>query len=281
MLIYSLRRLLEAIPVLLGVTVLTFLILHLAPGDPAQLIGGPTATAQEIANIRQRLHLDQPLYAQYGTFLWDLVHGDLGQSVQRRESVLSMLAVRLPNTAVLAVTSMLVTLIGIPLGVMAATRPNSLLDLALMNVSLLGVSIPNFWLGILLIIWFSVGLGWFPVAGYHHPFLSLEGLKSLVLPAITLGTGGLARAYGGTANEALRTAESAPIVPKVRLRLILPFEFVDAAHHALSEFEGEKLDEDYDPDGVTLIVTVPKGSRETFATHLRDLTKGNVRVARI
>lgn len=192
MLIYSLRRLLEAVPVLLGVTVLTFLILHLAPGDPAQLIGGPTATAQEIAAIRQRLNLDRPLYVQYGTFLWGLLHGDLGKSVQRRESVRSMLAVRLPNTAVLAITSMIVTLIGIPLGVMAATRPNSLTDLMLMNVSLLGVSVPNFWLGILLIIWFAVDLAWFPVAGYHRPFLSVDGLKSLVLPAVTLGTGGMA-----------------------------------------------------------------------------------------
>ncbi|HKI57337.1 MAG TPA: ABC transporter permease [Trueperaceae bacterium] len=192
MLIYSLRRLLEAIPVLLGVTVLTFLILHLAPGDPAQLIGGPTATAQEIANIRQRLQLDRPLYVQYGTFLWRLLHANLGESIQRRETVLSMLEVRLPNTAVLAVTSMLVTLLGIPLGVMAATRPNSVSDLLLMNVSLLGVSIPNFWLGILLIIWFSVDLGWFPVAGYHHPLLTLAGLESMVLPAITLGTGGMA-----------------------------------------------------------------------------------------
>ena len=192
MLIYTLRRLLEAIPVLLGVTVLTFLILHLAPGDPAELIGGPTATAQEIASIRSRLNLDRPLYVQYGTFLWDLARGDLGQSLQRRESVLSMLAVRLPNTAVLALTSMLVTLIGIPLGVMAATRPNSMTDLMLMNVSLLGVSIPNFWLGLLLIIWFAVDLGWFPVAGYHHPFLSAAGLESLVLPAVTLGTGGMA-----------------------------------------------------------------------------------------
>ncbi len=96
-----------------------------------------------------------------------------------------------------------------------------------------------------------------------------------------LGTGGLARAYGGAANEALRTAESAPIVPKVRLRLTLPFEFVDAAHHALSEFEGHKLDEDYDPDGVTLIVTVPAASRQAFSEHLRDAAKGRARVARI
>ena len=96
-----------------------------------------------------------------------------------------------------------------------------------------------------------------------------------------LGTGGLARAYGGTANEALRTAESTPIVPKVRLRLSLPFEFVDAAHHALSEFEGEKLDEDYNPEGVTLIVTVPAASRQAFAEHLRDLARGQVRVGRI
>lgn len=96
-----------------------------------------------------------------------------------------------------------------------------------------------------------------------------------------LGTGGLARAYGGTANEALRSAESAPIVPKVRLRLSLPFEFVDAAHHALSEFEGDKLDEEYDSDGVTLIVTIPVVSRFAFADYMRDLAKGRVRVARI
>jgi len=96
-----------------------------------------------------------------------------------------------------------------------------------------------------------------------------------------LGTGGLARAYGGTANEALRTAEAAPIIPKVRLRLSLPFEFVDAAHHALSEFDGDKLDEDYDTDGVTLIVTIPAASRAVFADHLRDLARGRVRVARI
>ena len=96
-----------------------------------------------------------------------------------------------------------------------------------------------------------------------------------------LGTGGLARAYGGTANEALRTAESAPIVPKVRLRLNLPFEFVDAAHHALSEFEGDKLDEDYDSDGVTLIITIPAASRQAFAEHLRDAARGQARIARI
>lgn len=98
---------------------------------------------------------------------------------------------------------------------------------------------------------------------------------------IKLGTGGLARAYGGTANEALRTAESAPIVPRVRLRLSLPFEFVDAAHHALGAFEGEKLDEEYATDGVTLIVTVPASKRQSFAEHLRDAAKGQARVARI
>jgi uncharacterized YigZ family protein len=98
---------------------------------------------------------------------------------------------------------------------------------------------------------------------------------------IKLGTGGLARAYGGTANEVLRNAERAPIIPKVRLRLSLPFEFVDAAHHALSEFEGDKLDEEYDSEGVTLIVTIPAASRQAFAEHLRNLAKGRVRVARI
>ena len=96
-----------------------------------------------------------------------------------------------------------------------------------------------------------------------------------------LGTGGLARAYGGTANEALRSAESTPIIPKVRLRLTLPFEFVDAAHHALSEFEGEKIDEDYAANGVTLIVTVPASHRQAFAEHLRDAARGQARIARI
>lgn len=96
-----------------------------------------------------------------------------------------------------------------------------------------------------------------------------------------LGTGGLARAYGGTANEALRTAQSAPIVPKVRLRLSLPFEFVDHAHHALSEFEGDKLDEEYTSDGINLIVTIPAASRQAFSEHLRNLARGQARIARI
>lgn len=189
---YTVRRVLELIPILIGVSFLTFMMLHLSPGDPATLIGGPTASAEEIASIRQRLNLDEPLLRQYGTFLLNLSRGDLGESVQRREKVWDMIAARLPNTAVLAVTSLLVTLLGIPLGVWAATRPNSITDLALMNVSLLGVSIPNFWLGIMLIIYFSVDLAWFPAAGYARPFWSAEGLKSLVLPAITLGTAGTA-----------------------------------------------------------------------------------------
>lgn len=192
MLQYALRRMLELIPILIGVSFLTFLILHLSPGDPATLIGGPTASAEEIANIRKRLNLDEPLLKQYGTFLLALSRGDLGESVQRREKVWDMIAVRLPNTAALALSSLLVTLLGIPLGVWASTRPNSLTDLMLMNVALLGVSIPNFWLGIMLIIYFSVDLAWLPAAGLTRPFLSIEGLKSLILPALTLGTAGMA-----------------------------------------------------------------------------------------
>lgn len=98
---------------------------------------------------------------------------------------------------------------------------------------------------------------------------------------VKLGTGGLARAYGGTAREALRKAERVPIIRKVRLRLSLPFAFVDAAHHALAEFGGDKLDEEFVAEGVTLIVTVPAGSRQGFAEYLRNLTKGQVRVGRI
>ena len=113
---YTLRRLLETIPILLGVTLLTFLILHLSPGDPAVLIGGPTASSEEIANIRRRLNLDRPLHEQYLTFLAGLTRGDLGESIQRREAVADMLAVRLPNTLALAVASMIVTLLGVVLG---------------------------------------------------------------------------------------------------------------------------------------------------------------------
>lgn len=189
---YTIRRLLETVPVLLGVTLLTFLILHLSPGDPAVLIGGPTASAEDIANIRARLNLDRPLHQQYLTFLGGLLQGDLGQSLQRRESVLDMIAVRLPNTLFLTFASMIVTLAGVALGVWAARRQNSLVDVLLMNLSLLGVSVPNFWLGLMLIVWFSVDLRWFPAAGLTQPYFSPEGLRSVVLPALTLGTAGMA-----------------------------------------------------------------------------------------
>ena len=189
---YTLRRLLEAVPILLGVSLLTFLILHLTPGDPAVLIGGPTASATDIANIRERLNLDRPLPTQYLTYLAGLLQGDLGESLQRREGVLSMILVRLPNTAQLAIAGLLVTLLGIPLGVLAATKRDTLTDLAVSNLALVGLSIPNFWLGLMLIVWFSVDLRWFPAAGLAQPWWSLEGLRSLVLPALTLGTGGLA-----------------------------------------------------------------------------------------
>ena len=192
MLTYTLRRLLEAVPILLGVSLLTFLILHLTPGDPATLIGGPTASAEDLANIRTRLNLDRPLPEQYLTYLGGLLQGDLGESLQRRESVLSMILVRLPNTVQLAVAGLVVTLIGIPLGVIAATNRNTFTDLAVTNLALVGLSVPNFWLGLLLIVWFSVDLRWFPAAGLTQPWWSPAGLQSLVLPAITLGVGGLA-----------------------------------------------------------------------------------------
>ena len=192
MLTYTLRRFLEAVPILLGVSLLTFLILHLTPGDPATLIGGPTASAEDLANIRARLNLDRPLPEQYLTYLGGLLRGDLGESLQRRENVLDMILVRLPNTVRLAVAALVVTLLGIPLGVVAATNYNTPTDLAVTNLALVGLSIPNFWLGLLLIVWFSVDLRWFPAAGLAQPWWSVAGLQSLVLPAITLGVGGLA-----------------------------------------------------------------------------------------
>lgn len=191
MLQYILRRLLEAVPILLGVTVVTFLILHLAPGDPAILIGGPTASKAEIENIRKRLQLDRSLPEQYFTFLGNLVQGDLGESIQRREKVSNMIKIRLPHTVALAIGAMIVTLLGIPIGILAARYHNSLFDLSLVNLSLVGLSVPSFWLGLLFIIWFSVDRAWFPAAGLVTPYLSGKGINALTMPAITLGVAGL------------------------------------------------------------------------------------------
>jgi peptide/nickel transport system permease protein len=178
---FLLRRLLLTIPVLLGVATLVFSLIHLVPGDPVQAMLGDSATPQDIADLRARLGFDRPLYVQYAAFLKGVGTGNLGTSLRTNQPVTAAIAERLPATFELAFAAMLVaTLIAIPLGIVAAVRANTRVDYAATTVALLGISIPNFWLGPLMAIVFSVTLGWLPVSGRGT-------LAHLVLPAITLG----------------------------------------------------------------------------------------------
>lgn len=187
------RRLVQMLFLLLGITFIVFISMHLAPGDPAAIIGGPTATKSDILNIRHRLGLDRPLLVQYGQYLVNLFHGNLGYSFQTQRSVSSEIITRLPNTVDLAVASVIVSIvIGIPAGIISALKQNSWIDVFSTTFSLGGISIPNFWFGAMLILIFAVHFQWLPVGGLDAPFWTLNGLKEILLPAITLGTGSAA-----------------------------------------------------------------------------------------
>jgi peptide/nickel transport system permease protein len=178
---YCFRRVLLAVPVLLGVATLVFSLIHLVPGDPAQAMMGDGASPQDVAELRASLGLDQPLLTQYTTFLRHAIGGDLGKSFRTGQPVTTMIAERVPATAELAVAAMLIAIIiAIPLGVVAAVWRGTAIDYGAMTFALAGVSIPNFWLGPLLAIVFAVELGWLPVSGRGT-------LANLVLPAISLG----------------------------------------------------------------------------------------------
>jgi peptide/nickel transport system permease protein len=178
---YFVRRVLLTVPVLLGVATLVFSLIHLVPGDPAQAMMGDGASPQDVAELRAKLGLDQPLLAQYVSFLRHAVTGDLGVSFRTGQPVTLMILERIPATAELAVAAMLVAvMLAIPLGVVAAVWRGTAIDYGAMTFALAGVSIPNFWLGPLLAIVFAVELGWLPVSGRGT-------LAHLVLPAISLG----------------------------------------------------------------------------------------------
>jgi ABC-type dipeptide/oligopeptide/nickel transport system permease component len=178
---YFVRRVLLTVPVLLGVATLVFSLIHLVPGDPAQAMMGDGASPQDVAELRAKLGLDQPLLAQYVSFLRHAVTGDLGVSFRTGQPVTLMIVERIPATAELAVAAMLVAvMLAIPLGVVAAVWRGTAIDYGAMTFALAGVSIPNFWLGPLLAIVFAVELGWLPVSGRGT-------LAHLVLPAISLG----------------------------------------------------------------------------------------------
>jgi peptide/nickel transport system permease protein len=163
--------------------------MHIAPGDPATIIGGPTATASDLAAIREDLGLNEPVLVQYVDYMKNLFQGDMGYSYQTGQPVTEAIISRLPTTVKLASASMLIAIvIGIPVGMLSAVKHNSWLDRLGTTFTLFGVSIPNFWLGTMLILIFSVTLGWLPVSGLDQPFYTNEGFRQLILPAITLGT---------------------------------------------------------------------------------------------
>lgn len=180
---YLLSRLAQLFPVVFGVVTIVFLLLHLIPGDPVEIMLGESAVAAQKEELRRELKLDRPVAAQYVEFLGRLATGDLGVSFRSREPVLREILSRFPATLLLAAASLLVAvLIAVPLGILSAMRQHSLLDHLSAFLAMLGLSMPNFWLGPLLILIFSIRLGLFPVAGFGTA-------RHLVLPALTMGTG--------------------------------------------------------------------------------------------
>ena len=185
---YVTKRILLMFLLLLGMSFLVFASLYIAPGDPAELVAGANATPEDIIRVRAYLGLDQPFLVQYGVYLKNLLTGNLGTSLTTRQPILQEIIVRLPHTLNLACSSMIVALvIGIPTGIIAAIKKDTFIDNLLTTTSLAGISIPNFWLGSMLILLFSVTLRWLPTGGMNEPFWTAVGFKQAILPSISLG----------------------------------------------------------------------------------------------
>jgi peptide/nickel transport system permease protein len=210
MLSYAIRRILILIPTLLGVSIIVFLMLHLTPGDPAELLLGERATDDALHQIREHLGLNEPLYVQYGMFLKRLMKGDLGETIWTRQKVWVEVKQRFPATIELAVTALIIAcLFGITLGIISATRQYSVFDYVSMLGALTGVSMPIFWLGLVFMLIFSVNLGWLPLSARLSVDVELQvitniytldalltrnwvalkdALWHLIMPAVTLST---------------------------------------------------------------------------------------------
>jgi peptide/nickel transport system permease protein len=201
MAVYLARRLVQAVFILLGVSLVTFFLLYMLPADPVRQIAGRSATAQTVENIRAQLGLDQPFVVQYWRYLTGLVQGDLGRSYLQRSEVSELIAARLPATLLLMAGAIVCELIlGLTMGIIAALRRGSGIDTGLMLTSFVAVSAPQFVVGLLLLYVFAVRLGWFPIGGYGT-------LAHLVLPSLTLGilgSGWYARMMRSSMIEVLR-----------------------------------------------------------------------------
>jgi peptide/nickel transport system permease protein len=205
---YVAKRIIQVIPTLFFVILTAFLLMKLIPGDPAMILLGPQARAEDIARFRQQLGLDRPLPVQFLIYLKRVLTGDLGTSLVYRQSVLSLILERLPVTVTLSLCALVIAVsIGIPAGVMAAMKHNSFIDLLVTILALMGLSIPIFWFGMMLIIVFSLELGWLPAVGLGDPTKGLWDVVShFILPSLALGilsTGTIARFTRSSVLEVL------------------------------------------------------------------------------
>ncbi|MCM3087886.1 ABC transporter permease [Bhargavaea ginsengi] len=193
MLKYIIRRVLQTIPVLIGVSILVFSLMHLIPGNPAQIIAGEGASEQTVRQIEERLGLNDPIHIQYFNYMSGVLQGDLGNSVRSGRAVSDEIGARFWVTVELSFyATILAVFIGLMAGIISAVRRYTVADTAIMVVALFGLSMPNFWLGLVLIDWFAVGAGWLPEWAKLRPSGWGDSWRQVILPVITLGTGGAA-----------------------------------------------------------------------------------------
>jgi len=210
---YSVKRLFQTIPVLFGITLACFIILRLMPGDPANLLMGSRATPEAIEAFQKQLGLDKPIYEQYLGFLKDLLHGSLGKSIFYDQPVTSLILERLPATIFLVVyATMIAIIITLPLATISALRKDTFIDQSIKGAFVVALSMPSFWLGVILILLFSIKFGIFPVSGYGETLVSR--LWHLFLPAFTIGL--------ATASLTIRSLRSSMIA-------VLTADFIDTA----------------------------------------------------
>lgn len=221
MMAYILRRLIYMIPVVVGVVTITFFLGRMVPGDPALAMAGQRASEEQLERIRAKYGFDEPMHVQYGKYLYNLMQGDLGLSYDSHRSVTTIIGERFPYTLKLATSAMIVAIIlGVTAGLLSALLPNTWYDRIAMVLSLLGISTPVFWLGLLLIYFFSMQMQWLPPSGYGD-----GGIRYLVLPAIALGTQSvalLARMTRATMLEVL----SEDYMKTARAKGVSPFKVI-------------------------------------------------------
>jgi peptide/nickel transport system permease protein len=203
-------RLVQIAPTLLLASIIIFGLQALIPGDVATAMAGDDASPETIAALREQLGLNDPIYVQFWHWFSNVLQGDLGTSAVSGVSVNQIMAERLPVTLTITAASMVVmAVVGVPLGVLAALRRNTRIDNFVTGLSTLGLAIPSFWLGMMLILGFSISLAWFPATGYISPFADpVAGLKSIALPALALGAAGAAEACQQTRSAMIEVLES-------------------------------------------------------------------------